>query len=171
MTNLFLIAEQNHNSIGVILLICWTLFGVWFIGHTDWITYYFPYAEKKKRRVKSYNSFYENFETLKKREGLTVDEFKKAERELYERAQLVKRTKYAPPTMRRFSPGDDIFERDGQGNKIPDLSHITHFDQNNNPVYGGKIRIPPRLRANNKPRILLISIMLIIWFGWLVINT
>jgi hypothetical protein len=173
MTTILLVAmEQNPSGFAIVLAIVWVCFSVWFMGHIDFITYAIPYAKKKKRRVDRLNDFAENFETLRKKEGLTVADYKAAEQELSERQNLVNRTIYHAPNLRRFAPGQDIYKRDEKGNKIPNKSHITHY-QDGEPVYRGKLKTPPFMteNPNNKARFLTIASLLAVWFIWLVISS
>lgn len=163
MTNILLVVGNDSvNMYGVIALIAWSTISIWWIGKIDYVQYFFPYYQKKKRRLKGLQDFEENFETLRKKEGLTVSEYEKAVQYRSDLKNLVNRTTFGP--FHRYGKHEDIYQRDSEGNKIPDPCHILRYDDDGSPVYRGKIKEPGLMKDRNELRVLLIAIFLVIMF-------
>lgn len=169
MTDLLIIVvESGYNKAGIVALIVWSAISIWWIGKVDHTQYLFPYLKKKKRRLKSLQEFEQNFQTLREKEGLSVDEYQKAVQYRSELKSLVDSTTYGP--FYRYK-NEDIYERDLQGNKIPDKSHITHFDDDGNPVYRGKVKEPSLMGDRNELRVMLIGVFMVILFIYFIITS
>lgn len=185
MTTIFLsVGDSGYNQTAVTVLIIYVILVIWGIGKIDWVQYFIPYSQKKRRRKRQLSEFEENFDNLRKR-GVELAEYEKALQKRTELRNMVNDTKYGP-FYRYGSSEKDFYEFDDEGNKVPDLRHIRHYVNAEGqkvkaekgmstyglePVYANKVKEPAPMGDRNELRVLLMGIFLVILFFYFIITS